>query len=427
MKMKKKVAISLIVLVVTILVLAIIATTVIIALSNTNIIEQSNSAVSKTKEQQIREAKELMKADGMANGNPASITIEDTILIWDNDRKEVIEMRNGQLIKDEVVIPDGFYYVGGTKDTGLVISDSESDENQGVDYICGGNQFVWIPVEDYSKFVRGTAVKSNTDSNIYKMTGELDTNYYTEPYINAEQWEKDEYNAMCESVKKYQGFYIARFEAGDADAVEERGHQTQAGEIVSKKNAYVYNYVPWGTSIESVGDSKTGGAVYLSQRMYSGSKSVVSTLCYGVQWDAIMNFVSDETHNIVDSTSWGKYSGNIQRCGENETMKAKNIYDLAGNVAELTMEAFDESTTTSARVQPVNRRGHLMYSLIETVLSREIYMAAKEPVSDKNSGRVVRGGNIYYTSYEQQAVYRYNFDSNEVSEGIGFRVALYII
>ena len=424
MKMKNKMAISLIVLVITIIVLAILAATVIIALSNTNIIERSNNAVSKTTEQQIREAKELMKADGMANGNPASITIEDTTLIWDDESKTVIEKttKDGTTKVDTVTIPSGFYYVGGLKDTGIVISDDASDENQGVDYICMGNQFVWVPVEDYSKFVRGTAVKSNTDSNVYKMTGELAT-YYTEPYINAEQWEKDEYNAMCKSVKKYQGFYIARFEAGD-DVTTERTKVTAAHEVISKKNAYVYNYVPWGTSNESVGDSKTGGAVYLSQNMYSSSKSVVSTLCYGVQWDAIMNFVSDETHNIVDSSSWGKYSGSIQRCGENETMKAKNIYDLAGNVAEFTMEAF----TTSARVQSVNRRGHLMYSLIETAHSREIYMAAKAPTSSGIGGRVVRGGNIYYTSYdEQQAVYRFEFDPVEVSEAIGFRVAMYII
>ena len=80
--------------------------------------------------------------------------------------------------------------------------------------------------------------------------------------------------------------------------------------------------------------------------MYENHESVVSTLCYGVQWDATMNFVSDSTHNISNSTSWGNYSNNtetghgeLQKTGYSENWQAKNIYDLAGNVREWTMEA----------------------------------------------------------------------------------------
>lgn len=44
-------------------------------------------------------------------------------------------------------IPTGFYYVGGTWDTGLVISDSVNDLNAGENETLMGNQFVWIPVD----------------------------------------------------------------------------------------------------------------------------------------------------------------------------------------------------------------------------------------------------------------------------------------
>ena len=54
---------------------------------------------------------------------------------------------------DGVEIPDGFYYVGGTKDTGLVISDVQGDD---LDNSKQGNQFVWIPVENASDYVRNT-------------------------------------------------------------------------------------------------------------------------------------------------------------------------------------------------------------------------------------------------------------------------------
>lgn len=52
----------------------------------------------------------------------------------------------------------------------------------------------------------------------------------------------------------------------------------------------------------------TMGAVYLTQNMYKNSGSVVSILCYGVQWDAVMNFVSDDEHNVSNSISWGNYN-----------------------------------------------------------------------------------------------------------------------
>ena len=360
--MEKKNAISLIVLVITIIVMSILAATIIITLSNTNIIEQANGAENKTEAQQIQEAKTLMQADGMLGKNPESQTIGDTTLEWDSVKKEVIEKRNGQLVKEGAIIPTDFYYVGGTKDTGLVISDNAADENKGVDYTCVGNQFVWIPVEDYSKFVRGTPVETSSGSGIYKMTDTLNKKY-AEPYASGYSdgkgtEEKAEYDKMMLSVMNNKGFYIARFEAGDGEATAKRTKVTTAHKVVSKKNAYVYNYVPWGKSMSNTsaqnlnGVDNVAGAVELSKNMYKDSTSVVSTLCYGVQWDAVMNFVSDATHNIKDSRSWGNYNNSTGAAatnsgssnmnyttGRNEAWKAKNIYDLAGNVLEWTMES----------------------------------------------------------------------------------------
>ena len=145
--MKKKNAISLIVLVITIIVMAILAATVIITLSNTNIISEANDAVEKTEAQQVEEMKAIMLADGMLGKNPEPVTIGDTQLSWDSINKKVVEKRLKPLVKEGVVIPDGFYYVGGIKASGLVISDDSADQNKGVDYTCIGNQFVWVPVE----------------------------------------------------------------------------------------------------------------------------------------------------------------------------------------------------------------------------------------------------------------------------------------
>ena len=390
-KMKKKNAISLIVLVITVIVMAILAATVIITLSNTNIISEANNAVKKTEAQQVEEIKALMLADGMLGKNPESQTIGSTTLTWNNTEKKVEAKVEG------VLIPEGFSYVEGTKDTGLVIEDKEQ------------NQFVWVPVEYTATgtedengldtgftavFKRGLAEETSTGSGIYKMTGTLGLPYI-EPF-RGYVTEIEEYYAMMESVQKYNGFYIARFEAGDGEATAERTATTEAHKVVSKKGAYVYNYVPWGDSMTEIGIT---GAVYLSQNMYKESTSVVSTLCYGVQWDAVMNFVSDANHNIENSESWGNYSNSRGEAainsgtsnmnyttGRNEAWKAKNIYDLAGNVDEWTMER----TYT------------------------------------KSNRRVCRGGSVYYFSASQPASNRISPEPADTNKEYGFRVALYI-
>ena len=387
--------------------MSILAATIIITLSNTNIISEANDAVEKTEAQQVEETKTLMQADGMLGKNPESITIGDTTLEWDSVKKEVIEKRNGQLVKEGAIIPTDFYYVGGTKDTGLVISDNAADENKGVDYTCVGNQFVWIPVEDYSKFVRGEAQETSPGSGIYKMTGSIWSGY-TEPYASGYSdgkgtEEKAEYDKMMLSVKNNKGFYIARFEAGDGEATAARTAVTTAHTVVSKKNAYVYNYVPWGKSMSDTSAqtkssvANVAGAVELSKNMYKDSTSVVSTLCYGVQWDAVMNFVSDATHNIKDSRSWGNYNNSTGAAatnsgssnmnyttGRNEAWKAKNIYDLAGNVLEWTMESY----------------------------------------SSYNRGS--RGGDFNSSGSNRPASGRYNTYPTGAVDNIGFRATLYI-
>ena len=75
-----------------------------------------------------------------------------------------------------------------------------------------------------------------------------------------------------------------------------------------------------------------------------------STLIYGTQWDATMTFLSDVTNPnasnkpyIQDSTGMGNYKKEdgtyeLKTTGQ---YAVRNIYDLAGNVWEWTMEKYD--------------------------------------------------------------------------------------
>ena len=82
--------------------------------------------------------------------------------------------------------------------------------------------------------------------------------------------------------------------------------------------------------------------------------SVTSTLIYGVQWDAIMRWMKDVPNltggkYVQDSTGMGWHSDNYASGNPNRTTgidldegknKVKNIYDLAVNVIEWTMESY---------------------------------------------------------------------------------------
>lgn len=235
-----------------------------------------------------------------------------------------------EITEEGVPIPTGFYYVGGKKEEGVVISDNAKDEHKGTSYNITkqlqGNQFVWIPVERIENFQRYNGYTDGVIQTLPEPT--------YEPFKNGYNLEQEEYFSMYASVEKYGGFYVGRYEASKG----------LRGLAESKANANVWNFLTWGESIKEIG---TEGAVYQAKNMYNIS-SITSTLIYGVQWDAIMNFIDPNYKNsfcsaesyVVNSTNRGNYSGNIMKTASNENYVAKNIYDLAGNAFEWTMETY---------------------------------------------------------------------------------------
>ena len=236
-------------------------------------------------------------------------------------------------------IPDGFYHVGGSIEEGFVISDNPEDEGKGTSHEVAqtlkGNQFVWIPVENMDEFIR----YSNYSNSVLE-----DISSNSEPYVSGYSGEADEYNAMRASVETNKGFYIARYEGG-----------TENGKLVSKQGKTI-NYIKWGDSMSSIGSD---GAVVKAKGMYTDKSeyAVTSTLCYGVQWDAIMAFIDpayktgtcDTTTSFVaNSEGKGNYNETANKnswkntltiTGASKDYSIKNIYDLGGNALEWTMEA----------------------------------------------------------------------------------------
>ena len=149
----------------------------------------------------------------------------------------------------------------------------------------------------------------------------------------------DEYKAMIESVSKYGGFYIGRYElSGTVTEPTEK-----PGETLTKTDWYnLYN-------------------ACRSSKLQASDK-VKTQMIWGCQWDVTMNWLISsgaKTSNEVnkDSRSWGNYSdskenakvtvteedgtttnkyGRKQNTGYSEYWKANNINDLAGNSSEWT-------------------------------------------------------------------------------------------
>ena len=368
-KVKLKGGISLIVLVITIIVMIILAAAIILSLSNSGIIDKANKAKTDTDISNAKDLVAMAHADWMLD--EAKIMAEDSSITSfgkyaEKKLKEAgyktdkttgsYEVNDDGEVYKYPVIPTGFvqsiYEGENTVAGGLVVYETSSLDNITKETAqTTYNQFVWVPVPDMSKFVRidrysnGKKQTDVTDEPaadvIVSETDAFGENTIKEVKLSTKNdltGEYAEYASMKESVEKYGGFYIGRYETGKEGA-----------NVVVKKGVAVYNNVDWGKSMIDVG---TTGAVALSRALYSSENSnVKSSLCYGVQWDAALNFISkvDEMY-LKDSTGKGWYADNYNEGNPNHLTgkdvidngkimnKICNIYDMAGNVFDFTME-----------------------------------------------------------------------------------------
>ena len=269
-----------------------------------------------------------------------------------------------KIVKVEgVTIPKGYYYVGGTKATGIVISDNENDNEldkgkEDVRRDLEGNQWVWVPVETpsslYTTVAAGQALAGSTGVKTTKYTNSEiisgitrvlpgDTSSHREPDIlpssnygdtddraktagfsslaNMAETMKSDYEEMIASLEKYKGFYIGRYEL------------TANGE----KTGATQTSVDWYT-------------LYKNCTTLAVGSKVKTKMIWGLQWDATCNWLEGSGFNITNSSTWGNYydntatgHGSKQNTGFSESWKANNIYDFAGNCYEFTQEADNNS------------------------------------------------------------------------------------
>ena len=247
---------------------------------------------------------------------------------------------------DKATVPAGFVVSKIPEEqkvsSGLVIYDIPEDELASVDWTTKNddgayqvqtlyNQFVWIPVAE-GEYERELSYPSYYDSSL-ENTPEgstfTDTGYLPEGIQGVDDAESNE-TAERNAVMKYNGFYIARYEAGK---------DTDGTTVISKQDATVYTNETQTEFKEDIGKS-----------MYNSSNStaVRSAMCSGIQWDMVMKFVDGkkpaqgETYDVRTYDA-NRHTESKTTAGKNEYDKVQNIYDLEGNCFEYVAEKNNSS------------------------------------------------------------------------------------
>ena len=328
------------------------------------------------------------------------------------------EINGGKRVPEEATsetapyFPDNtFTKKEGTIDTGLVIQDA--NENEYVWVVVPRTTAVYATTGlGKTTFTDADYTSIENDLKEYTKTYRGSTKYSDTWYADDknEGWlSETEYktlkNSMLKSVYENGGFYVGRYEAGIAENGTSDEQTNSDGKYtiegmpvpVSKADAYPYTYV-----------TRTQ-AQNLASNVNPGTKT--SSLMFGVQWDLVLAFMSKDTAKITstdvltkDSTTIGNYynstfqlsqtgkyatmsnwslsstwnptttstpnfvdtsrnkiaqsttgNGILVTTGTSEKNKVMNIYDIAGNVEEWTLEK------TSRDSSPCAARGGFYY------------------------------------------------------------------
>ena len=411
--MKNNKGITLVALVVTIVVLLILAGVSI------NLVLGNNGIIAKAQEAKTKQAE--ASQNDLKGMNSLIEQMESTLN----------GSGNGGKTEPETVpyLPsDDFHYDTSTSvDTGLIIADSNE------------NEYVWVVVPRTTAVYKTTGLGKTTFTDADYTSIEKDLKDYTSIYVTESGysdlyypddknvgWFADETaynnlkNSMLKSVYENGGFYVGRYEAGiettgtnrtsNTDKNSEGKYITPSTTPVSKADAYPYTYV-----------TRTQ-AQNLASNVNSGTKT--SSLMFGVQWDLVLAFMHNKG-NIADSTltsnstTIGNYNDNLwtiknakaqyseddgdtfTACpnpfkkeseseillttGADSSFSVQNIYDIAGNVWEFTLERSPYTNVLCAR----------------------------------------RGGGFNVTGSDYPAALRFNVSTDFSGFNIGFRVSLF--
>ena len=335
----------------------------------------------------------------------------------------------------------------GTIDTGLVIQDASGNEYVWVVvprttavYTTTGLGKTTFTDADYTSIEKD--LKDYTSTYVT-------TSGYSDTYVADDKnvgWFADEtaYNnlkkSMLKSVYENGGFYVGRYEAGidtktgtyrtSKGPTNSDGKYTIEGmpTPVTKADAYPYTYV-----------TRTQ-AQNLARNVNSGTKT--SSLMFGVQWDLVLAFMSKDTTKVTDTSILTSNSIKIGNCRDSAFQLSKaGKYAVYSNYS--ISSTWNLSTTVTANFVNSSRNKIAQSSsgdgiLVTTGTSEQnkvmnIYDVAgnmwewtlEKPFNTFYGSCSYRGGCFYNTGSDTPASFRYSGKADHGDNSIGFRVSLF--
>ncbi len=262
----------------------------------------------------------------------------------DNNIEEIVQIST----YDNPIVPTGFSKVE-TETASWQLNENNKPEGWNKGLVIEdekGNQFVWVPVD-------------NKESGY--IIEELEENTWDDDLPKAVEDEKVQ-------IIKYGGFYIARYEAGVAEymQVDNTNINSMAnnkiGVPVSKSGVRPWNYIEYKKAKQN------------AESMYDND-SYKSGLMTNAQYNTILNWLKNTGYELKDSYKFGNYNNSINfkftglysldngtnyeyandlekyninpneknknhniilSCGAVKRHITNNIYDLFGNLHEMT-------------------------------------------------------------------------------------------
>lgn len=260
--------------------------------------------------------------------------------------EKVIDVNNIKVAKaTDPYIPIGFKHVEETKvETGFVIEDKL------------GNQFVWVPVENGQLYGNPQHDSKFSDTN-------------------------ESSNMFTNSVGRYKGFYVARYESSQGIS-ESEGQKYFVP--LSKKDAYPWTNINYTNSQAS---SRNMSKLF-------GYTDMETSIMTSYAWFTMLKWI-DTTNKRNVSQENAKQTNQLGKTGSDQTDIFNNIADIKGNVKEWTTEIY---TRENSPEEQKNANSQLTYT------------------------RVLRGGNATIAQSPLKATV---YADNQKNAFWGFRVILF--
>ena len=332
---------------------------------------------------------------------------------------------------------DGKEYETGISDAGG--GSGLTQQADGTYKDSNDNEWVWIEVPktvtasattdkeiyDALRTYASTVIPTGTSSE--GTCGKASTYGYTDTWYSGCGLGEGEYNTtkrkMLNSIKDNGGFYIGKYETGiddssiESTATTTAGLRTSSGDTtqtaVIKQNKQPYTYVTCSQ------------AETLAKGFATDGKT--ASLLFGIQWDLVLKYINVKGAKTVaqlkdDSTSWGNYYNNNSTNGTfsitSESAKSSSDYGKTWSPIAKNTEKSGKlllTTGSSTSLAPLN-----IYDL-----AGNVYEWTLEQSSYSFTPCAFRGGDCYNDGAYGPASRRdYGYLSDSCND-IGFRVALY--